>query len=96
MRDSSVSDVLGKLAGESGVKLEQVKYDPQDAVPAGLRPLAVQANLSGDYPQLARFLNSLERSQVFFIVDGVDFTGEQSNNVVRLQMKLRTFLKASA
>ncbi len=95
LRDSAVSDALGKLAAESGVKLEQVKYDPQDAVSAGLRPLAVEANLSGDYPQLARFLNSLERSQLFFIVDGVDFTGQQ-NNAVRLQMKLRTFLKASA
>ncbi len=94
MRDSAVSDALGKLAADSGVKLEQVKYDPKDAA-AGLRPLEVDASLSGDYPQLARFLNSLERSQLFFIVDGVDFSGQQ-NNVVRLQMKLRTFLKASA
>jgi len=94
-RDSAVSDTLGKLAAESGVHLEQVKYDPKDPEPSGLRPLAVEAGLSGDYPQLARFLNSLERSQVFFIVDGVDLTGEQ-NNQVKLQMKLRTFLKAGA
>jgi Tfp pilus assembly protein PilN len=93
-RDSVVSDSLGKLAAQSGVKLEQVRYDPKEVSPGGLRPLEVEASLSGDYPQLARFLNSLERSQVFFIVDGVDFTGEQSN-VVKLQMKLRTFLKAS-
>ena len=93
-RDSAVSDSLGKLAAESGVKLEQVKYDPKEGSSAGLRPLQVEASLSGDYPQLARFLNALERNQVFFIVDGVDLTGEQ-NNVVKLQMKLRTFLKAS-
>jgi hypothetical protein len=92
--DSSVSDNLGKLAAESGVKLEQVKYTPKDQVASGLRPLEIEASLSGQYPQLARFLNSLERNQpVFFIVDGVTLGGEQ-NNAVRLQMKIRTFLKA--
>jgi len=95
-RYSAISENLGKLASDSGVKLEQVKYGPKDAVPAGLRPVELEASLSGQYPQLARFLNSLERNQpVFFIVDSVDLGGEQ-NNVVKLQVKLRTFLRAGA
>jgi len=95
-RDSAISDNLGKIAQESGVRLEQVKYSPKDMVPAGLRPVEIEANLSGQYPQLARFLNSVERNQpVFFIVDSVELAGEQ-NAGVRLQVKLRTFVRAGA
>jgi Tfp pilus assembly protein PilO len=95
-RDSAISDSLGKMAAESGVRLEQVKYTPKDVVSADLMPIQIEASLSGQYPQLARFLNSVERSQpVFFIVDSVDLGGEQ-NNIVRLQVKLRTFERAGA
>jgi len=95
-RDSAISDNLGKIAQESGVRLEQVKYSPKDMVPAGLRPVEIEANLSGQYPQLARFLNSVERNQpVFFIVDSIELAGEQ-NAGVRLQVKLRTFVRAGA
>ena len=95
-RDSSISENLGKIATESGVKLEAVKYSPKEEVPAGLRPMEIDASLSGPYPQLARFLNAVERNQqIFFIVDSVDLGGEQ-NNEVRLQVKLRTFMRAGA
>lgn len=96
VRDSVISDNLGKIAGESGVKLEAVKYSPKDLVPAGLRPVEIEANLSGQYPQIAHFLNSVERNQqVFFIVDSIQLGGEQ-NTGVRLQVKLRTFVRAGA
>jgi hypothetical protein len=94
VRDSAISDNLSSIAADSGVRLEQVRYSPKDMVPAGLRPVAIEANLSGQYPQLARFLNSVERNQpVFFIVDSIELGGEQ-NAGVRLQVKLRTFVRA--
>jgi Tfp pilus assembly protein PilO len=94
-RDSAISESLGKLATDSGVKLEQVKYDAQDPDAVGLQPVLIEASLSGPYPQLARFLNSLERNQLFFIVDGVDLGGQQDNEV-KLDMKLRTFVRAGS
>lgn len=95
-RDSVISEVLGKLAADSGVRLAEVKYTPKDTDATGLRPVVIEAGLSGDYLQLVKFLNSLERSQLFFIVDGVDLGGEQNNSVVKLDMKLRTFMKVGA
>jgi Tfp pilus assembly protein PilO len=95
-RYSAISENLGKLANESGVRLEQAKYTPDKNSGPSLLPIEVEANLSGSYPQLARFLNSLERSQLFFIVDAVDLAGEQNNQAVKLQMKLRTFLRTGA
>jgi hypothetical protein len=42
-----------------------------------------------------RLLNELERSKVFFLVDSVELGGEQAG-LVKLQMKLETYLKTGA
>jgi len=93
-RDSAISETLGKMASESGVQLAQVAYTPGEQEELGIRQMAVEANLSGGYLQLVRFINSLERDNLFFVVDYVDLGGEQGDTV-RLHLKLRTFLKTS-
>jgi type IV pilus assembly protein PilO len=94
-QDSIISSELGKVAAQSGVKISDIKYKVKDPESVGLRPMEIEANLSGDYLQLVRFINALERDQLFFTIDSVLLGGEQGG-VVKLQMKLETFLKASA
>ena len=94
-QDSTISTELGKVAAQSGVKISEIKYKAKDAEPIGLRPMEIEASLSGDYLQLVRFINALERDQLFFIIDSVQLGGEQGGTV-KLQMKMETFLKGSA
>lgn len=94
-QNSAISDNLGKLAGESGVKVGSIKYDMKEAEILGLQPVEIEADLAGGYLQLVRFINSLERDQMFFLVNSVQLGGEQSG-VVRLQMKIETYLKTGA
>jgi len=61
----------------------------------GVRRVEIEADLAGDYLQLVRFINALERDQQFFLVDSVVLGGEQ-NGVVKLQLKLETYLKMGA
>ncbi|HKS76657.1 MAG TPA: GspMb/PilO family protein [Terriglobales bacterium] len=91
--DSAIAENLGKLASANGVKIGGVKYKIGDPEPVGLRQVAIQADFSGDYLQLVRFLNELERSKLFFLVDSVELGGEQGG-VVKLQMQLETYLKS--
>jgi hypothetical protein len=91
-RDSAISEALGRVAGQTGVKIEHFKYDSKETEAVGLRPMAVEANLSGGYLQLVRFINLLEREQLFFLVDSVELGGEQGGQV-KLQMKIETYLK---
>lgn len=93
-RDSTISENLGKLASDNGVELAQVKYSFADPEAVGLQPVEVETNLSGGYLQLVRFVNSLERDDLFFIVDSVDLGGEQGDTV-KLHMKLRTYLRGA-
>ncbi|MGH9529463.1 MAG: hypothetical protein ACRD2S_06030 [Terriglobales bacterium] len=100
--DSEISGELGKLASESGVKIAGVKYAQdqgdrvgdleQRAESVGLHRVLVEADLSGNYLQLMRFINSLERNKLFFIVDSVELGGEESGTV-KLAMRLETYRK---
>jgi len=92
---SSISENIGKLAGQAGVKISSVRYDTKDPETMGVRRVLIEADMNGDYLQLVRFINSLERDQMFFLVDSVQLGGEQGG-MVKLQMKLETYLKTGA
>lgn len=94
-QDSAISANLGKLAQQSGVRIGGVKYTMKDPEPMGVRRLEIEADLAGDYLALVRFINALERDQMFFLVNSVGLGGEQGG-VVKLQLKLETYLKTGA
>ncbi len=95
-RDSAIFDALGRVAAQSGVKIDD-RRNPhmKDPEPVGLTPVEVEAQLSGNYLQLMRFVNTLERDQLFFIVSSVQLGGQQGG-MVKLQIKLETYLKTWA
>ena len=88
---SAVPEELGKLAGASGVQVTEVRYT-SEADSAGLQRVSMDATLAGDYLQVVKFLNALERDHMFFVIDEVTLS-EQQGGAVRLQLKLETYLK---
>jgi Tfp pilus assembly protein PilO len=94
-QDSAISADLGRVATQTGVKIGSIKYVMKDPLPVGVRRVEIDADLAGDYLQLVRFVNTLERDQMFFLVDSVGLGGEQ-NGIVKLQLKLKTYLKTGA
>ena len=91
-QDSAISAEIFRLAGQSGVKVGSEKYDMKDPEVLGVQRVQIEADLAGDYLQLVRFINSLERDQMFFLLDSVSLGGEQGG-MVRLQLKMETYLK---
>jgi Tfp pilus assembly protein PilO len=94
-RDSDLTAELGKLASANGVRIMQAKYKQEDPTGAGIAPVEIEGNFSGDYLQLIRFINALERSKQFFTVDSVSLAGE-SNGPVKLDVKMHSFLRSGA
>ena len=92
-QESAISEEIGKLAQQSGVRMESVKYGAMDAEAVGVEPVEIEAGFAGDYLQLVRFINSLERDQIFFLVNSVALAGEQ-NGIVKLDLKMETYLKS--
>jgi type IV pilus assembly protein PilO len=93
--DSQIANQLGKLATENGVTIEGARYKVREPEVGKLEPVEMEAQLSGNYVSLAKFINALERDEMFFIIDGVTLAGEQKGPI-KLQMKFETYLKAGA
>lgn len=89
---SAVAVELGKLSGDNGVRLSNVRYTTDDESVEGLRRLQMDAALSGDYLKVVKFINALERDKMFFLVDSV-VLGEQQGGTVTLHLRLETYLR---
>jgi type IV pilus assembly protein PilO len=87
---STISEELGRLATENGVKLSSVRYTSEDTELPRLQHVQIDTALTGDYLRAVKFINALEREQMFFIVDSIDLAEEQGGTV-RLQLRLETY-----
>jgi len=57
-----------------------------------LTEVLMDASLTGDYRSLVEFINGLERDKVFFLIDGITLTGQQTGQV-SLRIRITTFLR---
>jgi hypothetical protein len=94
-RDSDLLKELQKLESENGVHIQQARYKEEDPASPGVIPFEIEGSFSGDYLQLVRFINTLERSKLFFDVDSVDLAGENAGSV-RLQITMHSYLRPGA
>lgn len=90
---STVPDQLGKLAQENNVRITAAKYGLEDTGAPGAKRVAIEASLEGNYLQVVKFINALERDKTFFIIDSVALS-EVQGGTVKLAMKMETYLKA--
>jgi type IV pilus assembly protein PilO len=96
-QDSQIATEFGKLALANAVTIEQARYpvNVKDEEAGELHAVDVEAELSGNYVSLAKFINALERDDMFFLISSITLAGEQKGPI-KLQMKLETYLKAGA
>jgi Tfp pilus assembly protein PilO len=92
-KDSDLTNELHKLVSENGVRMEQARYKEEEAESSGIVPVEIEGSFSGDYLQLVRFINTLERSKLFFDVDSVDLVGETTGQV-RLGITMHSYLRS--
>ena len=52
----------------------------------------MDAGISGSYPDIMRFVNSLERDQNFFVIRAMQLTGQQGGQV-NLRLRVSTWLR---
>ncbi len=95
---SEVAQELGNLAKKTSVRLAGAQYT-QNAVTgdaAGqLTQVTLDARLTGDYRALVLFINGLERDKVFFLINAVTLTGQQSGTV-NLRLRITTYIRGMA
>jgi type IV pilus assembly protein PilO len=88
---SSIAARIGELALKGPVRLTRVQYT-QGPPGSELTEISMDAGITGDYPQIMRFVNSVERDQTFFVIRAMSLTG-QRGGVVNLRLRVSTWLR---
>ena len=88
---SSIARTIGDLGVKSGIRLSSVQYT-QGQAGADLTEITMDAGIAGAYPQIMRFVNSLERDRIFFIIRAMSLTGQQGG-LVSLRLQVSTWLR---
>ena len=88
---SQIATQIGDLAVKSGVRLSRVQY-AQGPPGSNLTEITLDAGISGEYPQIMRFVNSVERDKTFFVIRAMGLTGQQGG-LVNLRLRLSTWLR---
>ncbi len=88
---SSIATRIGELAIQGPVRLSRVQY-AQGPAGSELTEIQMDAGISGSYPEIMRFVNSLERDQTFFVIRAMSLTGQQGG-LVNLRLRVSTWLR---
>ena len=95
LRDKAFSTLLSdleRLASESRLRPADIKYrlKDEDAQP-GWTNVEVSLTVEGEYADLVHFVNRLEQSSLFWLIDGMDVSGSPGKQL-RLAVIMRTYL----
>jgi Tfp pilus assembly protein PilO len=88
---SSIAARIGELALKGPVRLTRVQYT-QNPPGSDLTEISMDAGITGEYPQIMRFVNSVERDQAFFVIRAMSLTGQQGG-LVNLRLRVSTWLR---
>jgi Tfp pilus assembly protein PilO len=90
---STILADLGGMARESGLQLNSTRFKQHEVTKHGVNEITISLNMEGPYPSLVSFINALERSDNFYMLDtlGLDTS---TNGVLRLTLELRTYFRS--
>jgi hypothetical protein len=88
--DSAILSELGALATKANVRMSRGQYAFAPVL-HDVTEVRMDETVSGEYADLMRFINSVERDKMFFVINGLTLTGQQGG-LVNLRLKVTTYL----
>jgi hypothetical protein len=91
---SQVAAELGTLTKREGVRLTRTQYGYGTELSGAdaLTEMRIDASVSGDYRPIVQFINAAERDKLFFVINSINLTGQQTGQV-NLRVRLTTYLR---
>jgi hypothetical protein len=91
---STLATELDRIATEAGVKPLNVTYGEQDIEGSdGMKLVSVTEGCDGTYASLAKFINLVDKSRHFLIIENLQTGAPQQNGApLNVQIKIATFM----
>jgi Tfp pilus assembly protein PilO len=91
---SSVISDIGSLAGGAGLQAENLSFRQHDADKRGVTQVDISAVVDGDYSSVVRFVNDLQHSDTFYVLEGLSLAASGSAGHLKLNLQLRTYFRS--
>jgi len=93
---STVMEEVEKLAVSNGVHKGGVSYGIAEVKDhPGISLVEITFVIDGDYSKMVHFVNEMEKSQLFLIVESLSAGRSETRGGVRLAVKLQTYFKGT-
>jgi hypothetical protein len=89
---SRIESDLNAISREAGVQTSGLKFKQKAVKNRGVTEIDISTKVTADYPSLIRFINGIERSQDFYLLDGLALHSAASG-MVDLDLSLHTFFR---
>jgi Tfp pilus assembly protein PilO len=83
---------LGEIASKAGLRTSGLSFKQRDLKERGVTEVDIEASVEGDYPAIIHFINGLERSKNFYLMNDLGLDS-QSTGGIRLKLGLRTYFR---
>jgi hypothetical protein len=83
---------LGNIAQKAGLQTGGVRFAQKDSSEHGVTEVDATAIIEGDYDALIRFINGLERSKNFYVLDSLQLASSTKGQV-KLNIRLHTYFR---
>ncbi|HTC65335.1 MAG TPA: GspMb/PilO family protein [Candidatus Saccharimonadales bacterium] len=91
---SAISEDLGDLSRTAGLRSDSISFHQHAPDARGLMQVDITTAVEGDYDNLVQFLNKLEHSDNFYVLDSLALAPSTVGKL-RLNMQLRTYFRTT-
>jgi hypothetical protein len=89
---SDIETDLDSIGTRAGVKTTGFTFKQKDVKDRGVTEIAINTTVDADYPAIIQFINGLERSKYFYLLDEVELNTAQAGGI-KLRIGLHTYFR---
>jgi hypothetical protein len=97
--DSTVTAELDQLARKSGLRIQNLNFRYRELLGRNLTELDLDTTVDGDYINIVKFMNNLQRSHNFYVVESLNLQAQGQGigpGTMRIGLKMKTYLRTAA
>ena len=89
---SDIATDLDSIAAKAGVKTTGFSFKQKEVKDRGVTEITIETSVDADYPSVIQFINGLERSKYFYLLDEVELNTAQAGGI-QLRIGLHTYFR---
>jgi Tfp pilus assembly protein PilO len=89
---SGIDGDLNGVAREAGLHLSGLNFTQREIADRGVEEIEISGNVEGAYPNLVSFINGLERSESFYVLESLELASA-SGSELRMNIRLKTYFR---